>query len=89
MVFRYWGDAQADPNQFAVSVPGNLGIFHFVAVLTLGAYSVDHDAALAYAIVLYIVALVPKILAGAVLLACAPRELTAGLFARRQRRGDA
>ena len=66
-----------------VSVPGNLGVFHYVTVLTLGAYSVDHDAALAYAIVLYVVALVPKILAGAVLMACAPRELTAGMFAWR------
>jgi uncharacterized protein (TIRG00374 family) len=64
-----------------VSVPGNLGVFHYVTVLTLGAYSVDRDAALAYAIVLYLVALVPKILAGAVLLVCAPRELTWGMFA--------
>jgi uncharacterized protein (TIRG00374 family) len=70
-----------------VSVPGNLGIFHYVAVLTLGAYSVDRDAALAYAIVLYIVAFVPKILAGAVLLVCAPRELTAGMFAWRKAGG--
>jgi uncharacterized membrane protein YbhN (UPF0104 family) len=67
-----------------VSVPGNLGVFHYVTVLTLGAYSVDHDTALAYAIVLYIVALVPKILAGAVLLICAPRALTAGMFVWRQ-----
>jgi uncharacterized protein (TIRG00374 family) len=66
-----------------VSVPGNLGVFHYVTVLTLGAYAVDRDAALAYSIVLYIVALIPKILAGAVLLACAPRALTAGMFAWR------
>jgi len=72
-----------------VSVPGNLGVFHYVTVLTLGAYSVDHDVALAYAIVLYIVALVPKILAGAVLLVCAPRELTAGMFAWRRAGGGA
>ena len=43
-----------------VSVPGTVGVFHYVTVLTLGAYSVDHDTALAYALVLYIVALVPK-----------------------------
>ncbi len=72
-----------------VSVPGNLGVFHYVTVLTLGAYSVDHDAALAYAIVLYIVALVPKILAGTVLLVCAPREMTAGMFAWRKAGGGA
>lgn len=71
-----------------VSVPGNLGIFHYVTVLTLGAYSVDRDIALAYAIVLYIVALVPKILAGAVLLIGAPRELTAGMFVRRSEGGQ-
>jgi glycosyltransferase 2 family protein len=71
-----------------VSVPGNLGVFHYVTVLTLGAYSVDHDAALAYAIVLYLVALVPKILAGGVLLVCAPRELTAGMFAWRKAGSD-
>jgi uncharacterized protein (TIRG00374 family) len=70
-----------------VSVPGNIGVFHYVTVLTLGAYSVDHDAALAYAIVLYIVALVPKIFAGTVLLVCAPREMIAGLFAWRKAGG--
>jgi uncharacterized protein (TIRG00374 family) len=72
-----------------VSVPGNLGVFHYVTVLTLGAYSVDHDTALAYAIVLYIVAIVPKILAGAVVLVRAPRALTAGMFAWRKAGGAA
>ncbi|MEO8260880.1 MAG: lysylphosphatidylglycerol synthase transmembrane domain-containing protein [Acidobacteriota bacterium] len=72
-----------------VSVPGTIGVFHYVTVLTLGAYSVDHDAALAYAIVLYIVAFVPKILSGAVLLACAPRGMITGMFAWRKARGAA
>ena len=45
--------------------------------------------ALAYAIVLYLVALVPKILTGAVLLISAPRELTAGLVAWRRAGGRA
>lgn len=56
-----------------VSVPGNIGVFHYITVLTLGAYAVDQQVALAYAIVLYVIALVPKILAGAALLALGPR----------------
>jgi uncharacterized protein (TIRG00374 family) len=72
-----------------VSVPGNIGVFHYITVLTLSAYSVDHQFALAYAIVLYAIAHVPKVLAGAVLLVCAPRELTAGMFAWRHRGGRA
>lgn len=65
-----------------VSVPGNIGVFHYVTVLTLGAYSVDRPVALAYAIALYLIALVPKILAGAGLLALGPRDLTLRMFTR-------
>ena len=56
-----------------VSVPGNVGVFQYVAVLTLGAYSVEPDVAFAYAVLLHIVALGPKILGGALLLPFAPR----------------
>lgn len=64
-----------------VSVPGNLGVFHYVTILTLGAYSVDRDVALGYAIVLYLVALVPKILAGGLFLAFATRDMRLPVWA--------
>lgn len=47
-----------------VSVPGNLGVFHYVTVLVLSAYSVDRSLAAGYALVLYVVALGPKIALG-------------------------
>ncbi len=53
----------------AVSVPGNLGVFHYLTVLALAVFSVDRDTALAYAVALYVVALMPKIVLGAVVLA--------------------
>jgi uncharacterized protein (TIRG00374 family) len=56
----------------AVSVPGNLGVFHYLTVLVLTARSVDRDTALAYAIVLYAITLVPKVVLGAAILAAAP-----------------
>jgi glycosyltransferase 2 family protein len=46
------------------SVPGNLGVFHYVTILVLAAYGVPHDTALACALVLYAVAIVPKLLFG-------------------------
>lgn len=52
-----------------VSTPGNLGIFHYLVVLVLTATGVDRTAAVAYAIVLHAVALGPKIVAGALILA--------------------
>jgi uncharacterized membrane protein YbhN (UPF0104 family) len=58
-----------------VSVPGNIGVFHAVTVLTLGFYSVDRDVALAYAVALYAVALLPKIAVGGLLLSLAPQDL--------------
>lgn len=70
-----------------VSVPGNIGVFHYVTVLTLGAYAVDQHVALAYAIVLYVIALVPKILTGAALLALGPRITTLRAFGSPQQEG--
>jgi glycosyltransferase 2 family protein len=55
-----------------VSVPGNLGVFHYVTVIALGAYGVGRDAAVAYAFVLYAVAVLPKILVGGALMAFGP-----------------
>jgi uncharacterized membrane protein YbhN (UPF0104 family) len=51
-----------------VSVPGNLGVFQYVTVLTLGAYSIDRDLAFAYSVILYLVSLLPKVVVGAVLM---------------------
>jgi uncharacterized protein (TIRG00374 family) len=53
----------------AVWVPGNIGVFHYLTVVALGVYGVDREPALAYAIVLYAVALLPKIVLGAVVMA--------------------
>ena len=47
------------------SAPGKLGIFHYLVVLALSAYGVDKDLALAYSLVLYLAALLPKIIIGA------------------------
>jgi len=56
----------------AVSVPGNLGVFHYLTVLTLAVYGIDRERALAYAIVLYAVALLPKIALGVLIMAVGP-----------------
>jgi uncharacterized protein (TIRG00374 family) len=48
------------------SLPGKVGIFNYVTVLGLSVYSVDREIAVAYSIVLYAVALAPKILIAAV-----------------------
>jgi len=50
------------------SLPGKIGVFHYLVVLGLSVYSVDKSVALSYAIVLYVVALLPKIVIGAVIL---------------------
>jgi len=47
------------------SAPGKLGVFHYLVVLALSAYGVDKDLGLAYSLVLYAVALMPKIIIGA------------------------
>lgn len=70
-----------------VSVPGNIGVFHYITVLMLGAYAVDRHLALAYAIVLYVIALIPKILAGAALLALGPRAPILPVLGSPQREG--
>lgn len=56
----------------AVSVPGNLGVFHYLTVLVLTARGIDRETALAFAIVLYAITLLPKIVAGAAILVAAP-----------------
>ena len=56
----------------AVSVPGNLGVFHYLTVLTLAVYGIDRERALAYAIVLYAVALLPRIALGPLIMTAGP-----------------
>lgn len=46
------------------SAPGKLGVFHYLAVLALSAFSVQKDLALAYSVLLYVVALMPKVVIG-------------------------
>ena len=53
----------------SVSTPGNLGVFHYLVVVVLGAFGVDRTTAVAYAVVLHLVAVGPKIIAGAAILA--------------------
>ena len=56
----------------AVSVPGNIGVFHYLAVLTLEAFGVEWQLALAYAVLLHLVALGPKVLLGTAVLILMP-----------------
>jgi len=46
------------------SAPGKLGIFHYLTVLALSAFEVDKSLALAYSLLLYVVALMPKVVIG-------------------------
>lgn len=46
------------------SAPGKIGVFHYLAVLALSAFGVAKGQALAYGVLLYLVALVPKVLVG-------------------------
>ena len=48
-----------------VSVPGNIGVFHYLTVVTLAAWGVSRPTAIATAIVLHAVSLGPKVLLGA------------------------
>ena len=57
----------------AVSVPGNIGVFHYLTALTLGAFGVEWNVAVAYAVLLHVVALGPKILLGTAVLAGTPK----------------
>lgn len=46
------------------SAPGKVGVFHYLAVLALSAYGIEKESALAYGVLLYVVALLPKVLIG-------------------------
>lgn len=46
------------------SAPGKLGVFHYLTVLALSTFEVEKDIALAYSVLLYLVALSPKIVIG-------------------------
>ena len=48
-----------------VSVPGNVGVFHYLTVVTLAAWDVSQPTAVAVAIVLHIVSLGPKVMLAA------------------------
>ena len=48
-----------------VSVPGNIGVFHYLTVVTLAAWGVPRPDAIATSIVLHAVSLGPKVLLGA------------------------
>jgi uncharacterized protein (TIRG00374 family) len=61
-----------------VSTPGNLGVFQYLTVLALGVYSVDRTTAVAYSVVLYVIAYGPKLVLGAWLLARVTRDATLG-----------
>ena len=51
------------------SLPGKLGVFHYLAVLALSFFAVERGAALGYALALYAVALLSKLILGAAWLA--------------------
>jgi glycosyltransferase 2 family protein len=57
-----------------VSVPGNLGVFHAIIVLVLTRFGVGREPAIAYSLVLYAIAIVPKILLGAACLSMTKRH---------------
>jgi uncharacterized protein (TIRG00374 family) len=48
------------------ALPANLGVFHYVTILTLGFYGVNESAALAYAILLHLIVFVLPAFIGAV-----------------------
>ena len=50
------------------SVPGKLGIFHYLCTLALGVFGLEKGAALGYAVLLYFVVFVPPSLLGALFL---------------------
>ncbi len=72
----------------AVSVPGNLGVFHYLTVLALGVYGVGRDVALAYAIVLYAVALLSKIVLGVLIMTVGPHGFSFQAVRDLARRGN-
>lgn len=48
------------------SLPGRLGVFNYLTVLTLGRYGVDPSVAMSYSIALYVVALLSKLVWGTI-----------------------
>ncbi|MEA3350302.1 MAG: lysylphosphatidylglycerol synthase transmembrane domain-containing protein [Chloroflexota bacterium] len=46
------------------SAPGKLGIYHYLAVIALSVFAVEKDLALAYGVLLYVVALLSKVIIG-------------------------
>jgi uncharacterized protein (TIRG00374 family) len=61
------------------SVPGNLGVFHYMTVLVLTAYGVDRASALAYAWALYLLTTVPRIALGALCMALGPGRVDSAM----------
>ena len=51
------------------SLPGKIGIFNYLTVVGLGSYGIDRGTALGYSILLYAVALLPKVILGAAFVA--------------------
>jgi len=51
------------------SLPGKIGVFNYLTVVALSVFAVDRATAVGYSIVLYVVALLPKILIGGICLA--------------------
>jgi len=60
------------------SLPGTIGLFHYLVVVGLATYGVERGPALAYAWVLYAVALLPRVILGVLILATRGRGLLAG-----------
>jgi uncharacterized protein (TIRG00374 family) len=46
------------------SLPGKIGVFHYLTVIGLAVFGVERSAAFSYSIVLYAVALLPKVVLG-------------------------
>jgi uncharacterized membrane protein YbhN (UPF0104 family) len=67
-----------------VSTPGSIGVFQYLVVLALSAYAIDRPVALAYSLMLYGVALLPKVLIGGFVIVAAFREgaLSRGMLAQ-------
>jgi hypothetical protein len=50
------------------SAPGKLGVYHYLAVLALSVFAVERGVALAYGVLLYLVALLSKVVIGVIVL---------------------
>ncbi len=60
------------------SVPGKIGVFEYAVILALSAFRLPREQALSYAIMLHVVAYVPKIVLGAVFLGgISPKRMAA------------